>query len=74
MITDERELQAKIENVRLDIQAQRSTLQEILNLQYKNFIRIETYKQEQKVLSSNETKEALALLQMKVSFDQRQKE
>jgi len=61
MITDERELQAKIENVRLDIQAQRSTLQEILNLQYKNFIRIETYKQEQKVLSSNETKEALAL-------------
>lgn len=61
MITDERELQAKIENIRLDIQAQRSSLQEILNLQYKNYIRIETYKQEQKVLSSNETKEALAL-------------
>jgi len=61
MITDERELQAKIENIRLDIQAQRSSLQEILNLQYKNYIRIETYKQEQKVAASNETKDALAM-------------
>lgn len=61
MITDERELQAKIENLRLDIEAQRSALQELLNLQYKNYVRIETYKQEQNVISSNETKDALAM-------------
>jgi len=61
MITDERELQAKIESLRLDIESQRSALQAILNLHYKNYVRIETYKQEQKVFASSETKDALAM-------------
>jgi len=59
MITDERELQAKIESIKMDIEMQRASIREITNYQLQNLMRLEQFSQEEKALSSVSIKDAL---------------